>query len=269
MIKEHPILTAHGSFADHVKLGRKPKREDHRTLELAKYLKKDVVLPTIPASCDYTKDVTEWPMYGNDSMGDCTCAAAGHMIQGWSAAAGAAKTPADNDVITLYAETGDPPSSTITPGSPQDDGRDEMSVLNFWRQNGLGTDKIEAYVSVDPSDEQMVKAAIYLFGGVYTGIALPITAQSQSVWDVVDAPPDQNEPGTWGGHAVPYLAFDGTSYTCITWGHPLQLTKAFHAEYTDEVYAVLSSDFLAANSLSPDGFDLNALRADLLEVSSN
>lgn len=262
----HPQLAEHGSF-DHLKLGRKPAQHDKRTLELATYLD-PAILPTIPPAHDLAAAVTDWPMYENDALGDCTIAAAGHMIQAWSTAAGTPKTPAMSDVASMYWETGDPPMAAADPGSATDDGRDELSVLKYWRATGLGADKIGAFVSVDPKNPALVRAAIYLFGGVYTGIALPLAVRGGHAWDV--AGPrliGQFAPGSWGGHAVPYEAYDQQGVTVITWGAPLKATWRFHAAYTEEVYAIISPDFLAEGK-SPEGFDLAALTADLTALTA-
>lgn len=223
----HPEFAIAGSF-EHLKLGAKPPKHDARTLQLASYLDETIVLPEIPAKEDWTLGVRTWPMFGNDRLGDCTCAAAGHMIQAWSHAAGHPKTPADASVIAMYRSTGD----------GTDDGRYELDVLNYWRHHGLGRDRITAYVAVNARNVEHVKAAIFLFGGVYTGIALPKTAQHQQVWDVVGDLTGDSKPGSWGGHAVPYHAYrqegEQAVFTCVTWGGKLDLTEAFHLSYTDE-----------------------------------
>jgi len=60
------------------KLGKKPARHDPRTLQMANYL----ALPAFPASRDWTnKAKPAWGMMLNDQLGDCTCAAIGHIIQ--------------------------------------------------------------------------------------------------------------------------------------------------------------------------------------------
>ena len=57
-----------------VRLGKLPVRHDVRTLQLARYVD-TAVLPAPPASYDETAHVHDWPMYANDRIGDCTCAA--------------------------------------------------------------------------------------------------------------------------------------------------------------------------------------------------
>ena len=60
------------------RLGKKPAVFDSRTLRFGAYL--TTTLPAPPAAVDWGKKVPSWPMYLNDKYGDCTCAAAGHMI---------------------------------------------------------------------------------------------------------------------------------------------------------------------------------------------
>jgi hypothetical protein len=253
----HPELADRGSFA-HLPLGRVAPRHDPRTLRLAKYLDDAVVLPEIPVAADYAAAVSSWPMYGNDRLGDCTCAAAGHMVEAWSAAAAAPVVPVDADVEALYWATGS-----------GDTGRFEVDILNYWRGVGLGGDKIAAYAYVNPQNLDHVRAAIYLFGGLYAGIALPESAQGQQVWDVAgDGKTGQSQPGSWGGHAVPYVGFGDGRIALVTWGAVLEMTEAFHLAYCDELYVVISPDFLAAGK-TPQGFDLAALEADLAAVTAD
>ena len=62
------------------KLGKLPVRTDVRTLSLARYIER-AKLPPPPPDLDLAEAVPEWPMYGNDRIGDCTTAAAAHMIE--------------------------------------------------------------------------------------------------------------------------------------------------------------------------------------------
>src|SRR5260370_16535340 len=65
-----------------LRLGRTPKRDDPRSLKLEALLPKAVPQP--PAAVDVSTGVTKWPMYANDHLGDCTCAAVGHMLEIWT-----------------------------------------------------------------------------------------------------------------------------------------------------------------------------------------
>ena len=84
------------------KLGKLPVRTDVRTLRLRKYVD-EPALPTPPASIDLTAHVGDWPMYANDTRGDCTTAAAGHMIEAWTAASsGQAVEVSVDAVLTAF-----------------------------------------------------------------------------------------------------------------------------------------------------------------------
>src|SRR5262249_51925011 len=157
-------------------------------------------------------------------------------------------TPADADIERGYWETGKPPSATGSAGGATDDGRDEISVLNYWRKNGVPNEghRILAYAGVDVDRVAHVKAAIAFFGGVYIGVELPLTAQSQEIWDVVPNAGEQGQPDSWGGHAIPILGYDADYLYVVTWGAVLKMTYAFMAAYVDEVYACISPDFLDA-----------------------
>src|SRR5437660_11284609 len=68
-----PMTVDHSNM----KLGKRHARHDPRVPMLARYT---VSLPAPPAHVDYAKKVTSWPMMLNNKLGDCTCAAVGHVI---------------------------------------------------------------------------------------------------------------------------------------------------------------------------------------------
>lgn len=330
-------------------LGKLPPRLDSRTLQLADYLhgpraasssgqgtargetalSSKRAFPPAPRSVDWTAKIPSWPMFSNDTLGDCTAAAAAHMIQCWTANAGNVFTPADAQVIAAYSATG----HYIPGNAATDQGAVELDVLNFWRQQGIAGHKIDAYVSFSARNFEHTRAAINIFGGIYIGLALPLSAQSQDVWHLpsffsrllgeanvlrrkcserfsgrqslptqagfslsavadsdirfskslrASAPEDHalfieslrqvypsgsTDPGSWGGHAVPVLAYDSEGLTCITWGAKKQMTWEFFSRYCDESYAPLSPDWLNAQGTDPAGLDRAQLRADLSELT--
>lgn len=235
----------------HVKLGRLAPREDARTPLFAKY--KTEALPAAPGLIAWGKHVPMFPMYANDRLGDCTCAAVGHQIQVWTSMNGQIWTPSEQEVTNLYWATGS-----------EDTGRVETDILNYWHTNGFGgrADKIAGYMSVNVQDINEVKQAIWLFGGLYIGIALPITAQTQQVWKVVNAGPE-SQPGSWGGHAVNVTAYNSTYVTVATWGMRMRMTWGFWRQYVEEAYAVLSPDWATGAKAAPSGFNFSALQTDL------
>jgi hypothetical protein len=262
----HPEFEADGSFA-HLKLGRVAPDPTLKALKLADYLDDATLLPQIPDTCDYTTKVPHWPMYGNDRLGDCTIAAASHMVQAWTSQAGREITPSTPLTECAYWETGSPPSSGGVAGGPTDTGRVEQNVLGYWRKTGIAGHKIGAFAKISPDNIPHVKAGIYLFGGVYTGAGLPLTAQGQQKWDYDPSGGSDAEPGSWGGHAIPDEQYDDDGYTVVTWGALLRATWAFHEHYVDEVWAVISNDFLTGGK-TVAGFDAQQLASDLRSIES-
>jgi hypothetical protein len=250
---------AHAAAVGHVvHLGKLEVRADSRNLKLARYIDDQVALPTVPASVDWSRKVTEWPMYGNDTLGDCTCAAVGHMEEAWSANEGSPEVPSDTDVTDLYWATG-----------RADTGRYCLDVLNYWQSTGFGSDgeKILAFAQIDQANQAHVEFACWAFGGVYIGVQLPKSAQTQrEAWTVTSGP--DADVGSWGGHCVNLVDFTSAGPTCVTWGRLMPMTWAFFAKYCDEAYAVISPDFLDSRDRTPSGFDLEQLTADLAKVTS-
>ena len=242
----------------HRPLGKLPPKHDPRTFQLAKYISS--ALPAAPAAQCWSAKVKGWPMYMNDKIGDCAIAGPAHMVEAWTANASNLIQVADADVLKAYEDVGG-----YRPGKPSTDGGCVlMDVLKYWRTTGIGGHKIGAFASVSPHSSAYVQDAIFLFGGLNTGFALPVTAQNQSVWDVVAGAshnPDA-KPGSWGGHCVNIVDYDARSLTCVTWGALKKMTWAFFKAYADEAYAILSNDFINGGK-APNGFDLASLQADL------
>lgn len=250
-------------MADHSKmrLGRKAVKTDSRTLALRDYL--TPALPPPPAARDWTKGVTAWGMMLNDTLGDCTIAGVAHAVQVWTANTASMDTVPDPTVLSYYEKW-----DGYNPAKPATDaGGIELDVLNDWQKsaNGFAGIKLKAFADPKVSDLVSVRQAIELFGGVYIGLNLPITAQTQDVWDVAADGGANAKPGSWGGHCVFVPKYDQAGFTCITWGALKTMTLAFWEQYCDEAHALLAPAWLNVKT-SPGGFDLAQLEADLKAI---
>lgn len=245
---------------NNLKLGKAPAKHDTRTLKLDNYTSH---LAPAPTSCNLTGKMQDIGMMLNDKIGDCTCATVGHIIQQWTAEANKQCLLSDDDILSLYEKVGG-----YVPGDDNtDNGAVVLDVLNYWRQNGLKGHKLQAYATIKPSRIQEIKDAVYYFGSAYVGVQLPLSAQDQDIWDVSNGP--EGEPGSWGGHAIPIVAYDDTHLYCITWGAIKKMTYFFFAKYCDEAYALLSADWICdATHRCPSGFDLSSLQCDLHAITS-
>ena len=152
-----------------------------------------------------------------------------------------------------------------------DNGANEVDVLNYWRQTGIAKHKIGAYVSLEPANHNHIMDSVYIFEGCYIGVQLPISAQAQvqnhQPWSVPPGGPNgDGKPGSWGGHAVPVVAYDARGLTVVTWGALQTMTWSFWEVYCDEAYAILSPDYLDGKQQAPQGFSMRELEADLADL---
>ncbi|GAA2023711.1 hypothetical protein GCM10009839_21730 [Catenulispora yoronensis] len=211
-------------------------------------------LPKAPDKVDHAGPVTEgFPMDGNDQYGDCTMAAAAHMIQAWNAQTGIdLPVPADADVIAQYLK--------LSRG--KDSGLVESRVLQDWMRDGLWETRIVGYAPVNVHSLEGLKQAIAYFGGVYVGIQVPGNAESQFAdeqpWALV---PDWQSQPIKGGHAVPLLGYDEQFMYCVTWGAVQKMTWDWWSVYGDEAWVILSEEYQKAGKIG--GIDVAMLKADL------
>ena len=242
------------------RFGKHPPKQDYRTLRLKSYLGPALAAP--PASYSalqqvYQKlnvsDPTElFPMDGNDTLGDCTIAGVAHAITLYRGRIGTTSIMRKPDVIKLYMH--------LTGGV--DSGLNELDVLNYWRKRPVQSDKILAFVSVDPKNHVHVKQAIQLFGGVYLGFQV----QQNCVEDFDARKPWTPAPLTNDGHAVVAVGYDASGVTVLTWGNTQKGTWDWWNECVDEAYAILPPEAKKAD-FSP-GFEFDKLKDDLTAVAN-
>jgi hypothetical protein len=246
--------------------GKRPPKLNSRTLKLSKYLKSATPLPAPPAKnfWEYKSIAPNaWGMDANDTVGDCTCACIGHMVMMWTAHAGKLVIPTAEECLAVY--------SAVTGYNPNDPSTDQgaaiTDVLNYLQNTGITVGgvvhKILAWAKIDQTNQQEVEQANYIFGGLDIGFNVPQSALDQNQagedWDVV-----ADDGGIQGGHSVPVFGYGSEGATCVTWGALQGMSWAFFQKYCDEAYAIITEDWLSqAESLTPSGFDLAALQADL------
>lgn len=229
------------------------RKRDRKLLRMAEFMR---TLPDAPEVCDWTSGILSWGEMLNDQLGDCTCAALGHWIQAWTAASGKQVTVSDADVLKAYEQ-----ACGYNPADPSSDrGGIIASVLDYFRDVGVGGHKIDAHAEVNMT-QMRVQQAIYTFGGVDLGIDLPLTAQNQvgDVWDIVDfAQAPEAQPGTWGGHSVVAVYYSSNGVDCVTWGQIQRMTWRFLMYYGNECQTAISKEF----TKSPEPVDelVNDLR---------
>lgn len=245
------------------KLGKKTAKLLKGLPALGKYT---LHLPSSPPVADYSMGLFNLGNMANDSLGDCTCAAVGHAIQTWTSLTRPEQIVLDDAaIIDLYAK-----SCGYVPGDPYTDNGGVMTdVLKYWYQHPIEGHDLSGFASIRPGNRASIRDAIYLFGVADVGVQLPLTAQS-GPWDVS---PDaeligDRARGSWGGHAIPLVAYDQDSLTCITWGALKKMSWNWFDAYCDEAYGLLSTDWINAAGNAPPGFDFAALAVDMQAIKA-
>lgn len=254
------------------KLGRQPKHTDeaaHPRLKLGAYLR-TAAIADVPDVVDYSGAVADWGMMRNDTLGDCTAAAAGHAEELWTTYGGAPWTPTDDDVLAFYSgSTGYDPRDPST-----DQGGIMQDVLAYWRKTGIAGRTLEGFFQVDPSNADELRAALYLFGCVNIGMDFPAFAMDQNLagqpWDI----PKSRRADTRieGGHDVLLVAMTRSgNYTVVTWGQLQVVTPAFWNRYMagrdGEAWAMAEQDWIGPDNQAPNALDVAALNADFTALT--
>lgn len=213
---------------------------------------------------DLSSRVDEYPMLGNDTVGDCTIAAAAHIIHTWTAWTDTKPVVMDTETVLSVYEVwcGYNPSDPST-----DRGALCIDILKNWARAGMptpggGPDIIDGVAYVETPTYRDMYNALRLYGPIYAGLALPLSAQHEEVWETVIDP-----PGSWGGHCVAIVGVAPDGATCITWGQRKRMTWPWLDAYLDEAYAILSRDWLSMNGQTPAGLPFDELREDLLNAT--
>jgi len=240
-----------------------PNQNDPRTLKFSDYIDSST-LNTLPLQHDWTIKVRKpWRRMGNWTLSDCTCAAAGHMIECWTANTTHEDVITTKEVVTAFsALTGYDPAT-----GKNDVGVNYLDALKYWRATGIGDHKIKLFTLVDHSSHDLVRAAVYLFGGAYLGLDLPNTIIHKDIWE--REPGDltgDRAVGSFGGHAVNIVAYDENYITCVSWGKIKKLTWEFFDTYCYCLYAIVTDEFFK-DGQSALGLNLPLMEENLLQIT--
>jgi hypothetical protein len=235
-----------------IKLGLNPKELDKRTLRLESVLKPK--LPIIPETFDLdTIRAQDKRMFANDDWGDCVIAGRAHMTLRFEEyELGKFLNISDDEVLAEYwMEQGATPVTRTHFcktqqgwSSKPDNGLDMITSLKAWSKGWKaagGSYSIDAYGVIDVVNQDAVRAVLYLLNGAYIALALPLSAQKQTIWDAADDS-QGGIAGTWGYHCVyltPKVTPEGLQ--CVTWGSYQKMTWAFLIKYCYQFFGVVDN----------------------------
>lgn len=232
------------------KFGKQAAKRSLKSLALSNYLHMGTVaFPPVQA---WERPI-ELGMLGNDSVGDCTIAGHYHlrMIQRSVAQAGNPLNVTTEQALADYtAATGYNPSDPST-----DNGANMLDILKFYG---------DKFVTIDVQNIDQVKAANYIFGGLYIGFSVP-----QSMVDELNSGIDPtwkfvpNDKPSGEGHCVDPCGHGRAGLALASWGKYYRTSWEFWQAWVDEAYAIVNTDWIKASGISPSGLDLNGLIQDL------
>jgi hypothetical protein len=237
------------------------------------------VVPQHPASADYLAMLGGgWQMLGNDAAGDCVAVTWGNVrrLVTTTLTAGG-YYPSQAEVWDIYQTQNpgfDPAGSAETngPGSAADNGMDIQTLLEYLSAAG-GPDgaKAVAFASVNPADPDEVKAAIAIFGYVWTGITVSQANEQEfgagQPWDWDASSPDEGGHSVvTGGYGSPGAGPLGGDERFITWAAETSFTDSFWANAVEEAWVVIWPEHLGTREFL-QGVDLSALAADYQQIT--
>lgn len=231
-------------------------------LLFAKYLTPELPPPPTKVYWEYKIPEAAWGMFGNDTIGDCTCASIAHMIMMVTAHTGKLFIPEKKEIIKMYSEVSgyDPMTGR------NDNGSDLPTVLNYWRDRGISGHKILQWGDISVNDVNAQKQAIHIFGATDDAVQLPDSAMRQihdeEPWDI------EHKYRIIGGHSIPRFGYGSQGCTCVTWGKLQQGSWDWWIRFLMECCAVVTEDWIKADGLTPSGFNKDALIKDLKILGS-
>lgn len=174
-----------------------------------------VGLPSIALPIDWTKDWTLlFPILGNNRYGCCMYDAGIHIDQAMTGSVGTEAVYDENVVIQAYLRL-----------SGGDRGLSEGQIVSEWTKGlcGNSSASILDSLDIDVTDTELVKSAIYLFGGVQFIFTVPdawINSFANGVvWDAPATPDPRN------GHGVAWLGVNEQDRVRLaTWGGYVWIT---------------------------------------------
>ena len=242
--------------------GRKPPK-GAPALKLSRYL--TGVVPAHPAAADYLASLGNWQMLGNDQYGDCVAVTWANTRRLVTAALKTENYPSMAQVTAVY--------KTQNPGFPaQDDGMEIQTLLEYLTKTA-GPDGVKAlgFASVNPASPDEVKAAIAIFGSVWTGLTVLNANMNQfsagQPWDyVAGSPVDGGHSVITGGYGAGGRGQLGGDEKFVTWAEETSFTDAFWSREVEEAWVVIWPEHLGSRTFLA-GMDLATFAADYTAIT--
>ena len=254
---------------------RAPKRA--RAVQLSRVL--TGVVPAHPVAADQLGRLGGgWQMLGNDQAADCVAVTWANVRRLVTAVCGGAEHYPTQDQVWAVYKTQNPrfdPNGTADtngPGSDADGGMDIQTLLEYLVSHG-GPDGVKAvgFAAVNLQNAEEVKAAISIFGYVWTGINVLDANQQEfedgQPWDYVrSSPVDGGHSVITGGYGPAGTGPLGGDERFITWAEEASFTDAYWRREVEEAWVVIWPEHLTHPAFQA-GIDLAAFAADYTAIT--
>ena len=193
-------------------------------------------------------------MFGNDTVGDCTCADIANAIKLNTAMGAGEFVASTTEVLALY--------NKLTGGV--DSGLSLSQAADGAMKYGLGGHKLHAYLDLPIGDVPMMQQTIFLFHGGSVGVTLPKSAMDTfgqgKIWSVV------GDTRILGGHDMFAVDYNEDGPIFKTWAGDQPATWDWLAYYAMEQQARLYDDAAGQNWNDANGFSFTDLANDLANL---
>lgn len=239
------------------KFGRRPPK-NAPALRLANVL--TGVMPTHPDAADYLARLSGWEMLGNDRYGDCVAVTGANVRRLVTATLGDHEAYPSLDQVYEFYKTQNPDFPS------QDEGMDIQTALETLVKHGdayFDGTKALAFAKVDHTNPDEVKAAISIFGFVWTGL----NVLNANMTEFNEGRPWDYKPnsGVDGGHSVVTGGYGaagagalGGDERFITWAEETSFTDSFWSHQVEEAWIVIYPEHLGSRTFQ-EGVDQAAL----------
>ncbi len=221
--------------------------------------------PAHAAACDYLASLSDWQMLGNDSKGDCVAVTWANTRRLVTNTLGVYSYPTLDQVLAFYA--------TQNPDGA-DNGMDIQTALETLVSAG-GPDGVKAvgFAAVDYTNPEEVKAAINIFGSVWTGV----NVQSNNESEFSAGQPWDFTPGaaSIGGHSIitgGYGTFNPTTpqlsgdQKFVTWAQETSFTDAFWSNQVAQAWVVIWPEHMGLREFVT-GMDMPTFASDFTDIT--
>lgn len=251
-------------------LGAKPTRFDECAIQLSDiFSAKDIIVKRRVAWSDYVTGPLGEML--NTTVGCCVIAARGHQEMTMSSVLDQPWRPTDLQVEALYQKlTLKENGRAYDPADPSTDtGLDPLDMMLDWKAGtSWNRPPLIGFAQGSIHNTTLAFAACDAFCGFCADVALPVTAQRQKIWDVVDKNlRGDSAPYSWGAHEIyiPDYDIDAKQWKCISWGQRVPMTIDFAEHYITRIRPVIAKVWVTAKG-APSGLNEVELEERLKQI---